>query len=233
MKTIVSKEAWRDARVALLEKEKAFTREREALAAARRGLPWTRVETPYAFEGREGRRTFADLFEGRSQLLVYHLMFAPEWEAACKSCSFWADGFDATIPHLAARDVTFAAISRAPVPKLEAFAKRLGWTFPWYSSGATSFNYDFNVSFDKARTAEGLNTYNYAKLTMGSTDMPGFSAFARDDEGGIFHTYSCFARGIDMMNPTYQMLDLVAKGRDEAGLPYTMSWLSHRDAYGR
>lgn len=228
--TVVSREAWITARKALLEKEKAFTEARDALAAERRALPRTRVTTPYVFDTAHGERTLEGLFEGKSQLVVYHFMFAPEWEAGCKACSFWADGFDHVAPHLAARDTAFTAISRAPLEKLRAFAKRFGWTFPWASSGRTTFNYDFSVSFDRGRETEA--TYNYKPFTGAMTDLPGFSAFLREPDGSVLHTYSCFSRGIDAMNPAYQLLDLTARGRDEAGLPAPMAWLRHRDLYG-
>jgi predicted dithiol-disulfide oxidoreductase (DUF899 family) len=228
---IVSKARWLEARRALLEREKELTRQRDALGAARRALPWVRVEEPYGFETVDGRRTLAQLFAGRSQLAIYHFMFAPEWEAGCKSCSFWADTFNGITSHLAARDVTFAAISRAPLAKLQAFARRMGWTFPWASSFESRFNYDFGVSFAPDELASGAKLYNYAGEPPDCTDMPGISVFVKDASERVYHTYSCYARGIDAMNAAYQYLDLVPKGRDEDALDFSMAWVRHHDRY--
>jgi predicted dithiol-disulfide oxidoreductase (DUF899 family) len=175
--------------------------------------------------------TLAELFAGRRQLVVYHFMFAPEWETGCKSCSFWADNFERSLVHLAARDATLVAISRAPLPKLEAFKQRLGWTFPWVSSGGNDFNYDFGVSFTPEQRQAGAVSYNFASRATANSDLPGISVFYRDDDGAVYHTYSCYARGLDMMNATYQYLDLLPKGRDEAGLEHTMSWVRLNDSY--
>jgi predicted dithiol-disulfide oxidoreductase (DUF899 family) len=231
MKTpqIVSASDWTRARVALLAKEKEFTRARDALSQARRELPWERVERRYVFDGPAGEETLEQLFEGRSQLVVYHFMFGPDAKAGCKSCSFWADSIDRAVVHLAHRDVTLIAISRAPVVKLAAFKQRLGWSFKWMSSGRTTFNYDFNVSFDPGRM--GPATYNYGPHTGSQSDLPGISVFYRDEKNEVFHTYSTFGRGIDLMNAAYNYLDLVPKGRDEDGLPATMSWTRFRDEY--
>jgi predicted dithiol-disulfide oxidoreductase (DUF899 family) len=235
MKTheVVSTGEWVEARKRLLAKEKEFTRVREQLSAERRALPWTRIDKDYAFDGPNGRETLAQLFGDRSQLVVYHFMFAPEWEVGCKSCSFWADNFNGITVHLRQRDVAFAAISRAPLAKLQAFAQRLGWTFKWVSSQGTDFNYDFQVSFKPEALARGDAIYNFAKLQHASSDMPGISVFAKDESGAVFRTYSTFGRGIDMMNTAYHYLDLVPKGRDEAGLPHTMTWVKLRDLYDR
>ena len=230
---IVSKSEWLQARKQLLAKEKEFTRLRDQLSTQRRSLPWLRIDKKYVFEGPNGRETLADLFEGRSQLVVYHFMFAPEWDVGCKSCSFWADNFNGITAHLNQRDVTFVAISRAPLPKLQAFAKRLGWTFKWVSSSGSDFNFDFNVSFKPEQVARGEATYNYAPFEEDGPERPGISAFAKDESGAVFHTYSAYGRGIDMMNTAYQYLDLVPKGRDEAGLPHTMAWVKLRDQYER
>jgi predicted dithiol-disulfide oxidoreductase (DUF899 family) len=231
MKTpqVVSASDWTRARVALLAKEKEFTRARDALSQARRELPWERVERRYVFDGPGGEETLEQLFDGRSQLVVYHFMFGPDAKAGCKNCSFWADSIDRAVVHLAHRDVTLLAISRAPVAKLAAFKQRLGWTFKWVSSGRTTFNYDFNVSFDPGRT--GPATYNYGPLTGSQADMPGISVFYRDEKNEVFHTYSAFGRGIDLMNTAYNYLDLVPKGRDEDGLPFAMTWTRIRDEY--
>jgi predicted dithiol-disulfide oxidoreductase (DUF899 family) len=230
---VVSKDEWITARKQLLAKEKEFTRLRDQLSEQRRALPWERVEKNYVFEGPKGKETLAQLFEGRNQLVVYHFMFAPEAENPCKSCSFWADNFNGIIAHLNQRDVTFVAISRAPLPKLQAFAKRLGWSFKWLSSGASDFNYDYAVSFRRDDVAKGGASYNYTPTETTMADLPGISVFFRDADGQVFHTYSCYSRGLDMMNTAYHYLDLVPKGRDEAGLPHPMAWVKFRDLYGR
>ena len=229
---VVTPEAWVEARKHILAKEKEFTRLRDQLSQARRDLPWVRVTKQYVFDGPEGKQTLGQLFTGRSQLIVYHFMFGPDWEAGCKSCSFWADNFNGIVPHLNQRDVTFVAISRAPLAKLQAFAKRLGWSFKWLSSSGGDFNYDYNVSFAPEELACGSAIYNYTANKMNMTELPGISVFFKDAEGSVFHTYSCYARGIDMLNTAYHYLDLVPKGRDEAGLPYPMAWVRLRDQYG-
>ena len=230
---IVSRDAWLEARKRLLDKEKAFMHQRDELSAERRALPWERVDKAYVFDTPEGKQTLADLFDGRSQLVIYHFMYGPNaGSKPCKSCSFWADNFERSVVHLTARDVTMLAVSRGPLAKLEAFKKRMGWTFKWVSSGGTDFNFDYNVSFPKDAEQNGGATYNYVPKTFAATEMPGISVFYKDADGAVFHTYSCYARGIDAMNATYQYLDLVPKGRDEAGLPDTMTWVRYHDAYG-
>ncbi|HVJ42054.1 MAG TPA: thioredoxin family protein [Dongiaceae bacterium] len=229
---IVSRQEWLASRRQLLAKEKAFIRERDALSEARRDLPWVKITKDYLFDTPAGRQSLSDLFAAHSQLVIYHFMFAPDWEDGCKSCSFWADNFNGLQPHLGARDVTMLAVSRAPLAKLQAAAKRYGWTFPWVSSGDGDFNYDFQVSMRPEELASGKAVYNYAPFAMQMTDMPGISVFFKDADGSIYHTYSTYGRGLDMMNAAYQYLDLVPKGRDEAGLPHTMSWVRHRDQYG-
>jgi predicted dithiol-disulfide oxidoreductase (DUF899 family) len=229
---IVSHAEWTAARKELLAREKQFTHERDRLSEARRNLPWERVSKDYVFERARGKATLAELFDGRSQLVIYHLMFGPDWKAACKSCSFWADNFNGIVEHLKHRDVTLMAISRAPLAKLTAFARRLGWTFEWASSLGNAFNHDFGVSFTPEELASGAVEYNYGPYKDAGSEMPGISAFARDADGNVFHTYSCYSRGIDMMNGAYQYLDFVPKGRDESGLPNAMSWLRLRDEYG-
>ena len=228
---IVSTEKWSRARRALLSREKEFMKLRDELSQARRDLPWERVSTSYAFEGEAGRETLADLFGVRTQLIVYHFMFAPEWEVGCKSCSFWADQFSATLPHLAARDVAFAAISRAPLRKLQGFAKRMGWRFKWVSSGDSEFNFDYHVSFRPEAIKSGTAQYNEASYTGSMTDLPGFSVFLKDTDNQLFHTYSTYGRGLDPMNAAYQLLDLVPRGRGEAGLPQPMAWVRLHDLY--
>jgi predicted dithiol-disulfide oxidoreductase (DUF899 family) len=227
---IVSRAEWIEARQRLLAQEKDFTHQRDQLSAARRDLPWVRVDEPYVFERTRGQATLAELFEGRSQLVVYHFMFAPEWEAGCKSCSFWADNFNGIVEHLNHRDVTMIAISRAPLAKLTGYARRLGWSFEWVSSFGNAFNQDYGVSFTPEDLARGEISYNYTTQKPHGPELPGISVFCKHDDGSIFHTYSCYARGLDMMNTAYHYLDLVPKGRDEAGGP--MSWLRRRDEYG-
>jgi predicted dithiol-disulfide oxidoreductase (DUF899 family) len=226
---IVSKDEWITARKQLLAREKEFTRLRDELSRERRELPWERVDKVYQFDTAAGSRTLADLFDGRHQLVVYHFMFAPDWETGCKSCSFWADNFNGIVLHLKQRDVSFAAVSRAPLQKLQAFAKRMGWSFNWVSSGNNDFNFDYQVSFTEAQI-QGEVDYNYGKRKFPATDAPGVSVFLRDGDN-IFHTYSSFGRGLDMLNTAYHFLDLVPKGRDEGGLPSTMAWVKLRDQY--
>jgi len=223
---------WLEARRSLLAREKELTHAREALAAERRALPWVRVEKPYAFESERGKRTLAELFEGRGQLLVYHFMFPASWEAGCKSCSFWADGYDGVQPHLAARDVTLVAISKAPLARLVAFRARMGWSFPWASSAENDFNRDFGVSITPDEISSRAPVYNFGTQPFGVEEAPGISVFAKDARGDVFHTYSCYSRGLDWLNPAYQLLDLVPKGRDEAGLPHPMAWVRLHDQYG-
>ncbi len=227
---IVSRDEWVAARKQLLAKEKELTRLRDALSQERRNLPWERVDKTYVFEGPNGRESLAELFDGRSQLIVYHFMFDPEWETGCKSCSFWADNFHGIVPHLKQRDATLVAISRAPLPKLQAFAKRLGWSFKWVSSFGSDFNYDYNVSFTPEERAGGKVVYNYAASKMNMSELPGISVFHKGADGQVFHTYSCYARGLDMLNTAYHYLDLLPKGRDETG-PHKMAWVRLHDQY--
>jgi predicted dithiol-disulfide oxidoreductase (DUF899 family) len=228
---IVSQEQWIAARRRLLVKEKEFMRLRDQLSSERRELPWERVDKDYVFEGPAGKVTLADLFAGRSQLIVYHFMFAPEWEEGCRGCSFWADNFNGIVPHLNQRDVSLVAISRAPLRKLQAFAARMGWNFKWVSSASSDFNYDYQASFKPEDLALGTAVHNYTRFEESMSDKPGFSVFLKDESGAIFHTYSTYARGIDPMNMAFQLLDLVPKGRDEAGLPHPMSWVKLHDLY--
>ena len=229
--TVVSREEWIAARKAHMAREKELTKAREALSEARRNLPWVKVDKDYVFEGPNGKVALADLFKGRPQLVVQHVMFAPEWEAACKSCSFWVDGFERMVPHLAARDTTVVAISRAPLGKLEAFKKRMGWTFDWFSSGNNDFNYDYGVSFTPEQIEAGKAKYNFGTTPLYGPELPGISVFYRDATGDIFHTYSTYARGLDMMNAAYHYLDLTPLGRHEDGLPYPMDWVRLCDQY--
>ena len=228
---IVSPSDWLAARKALLAKEKEFTRARDALSAARRELPWVKIDNPYAFDTNAGRKTLADLFENRSQLIVYHFMFHPDWNTGCKSCSFWADNFNNIIQHLNQRDVTMIAISRGPLAKLNAFKKRMGWDFEWVSSAPCEFNFDFGVSFTPATLKSGGNNYNFGTKSVAMEELPGLSVFCKDADGALYRTYSTYARGLDMLNAAYHHLDLVPKGRDEAGLPYGMAWVKLHDEY--
>ena len=229
---IVSGEEWVTARKLLLAREKEFTHARDELSKARRELPWRRVDKVYAFDGPDGRQTLADLFEGRSQLIVQHFMFDPDWDAGCKSCSFWADNFNGIVVHLKQRDVSFVAVSRAALPKIEAFKRRMGWSFKWVSSFPSDFNSDYHVSFGPDDLQRGTAEYNFEKQTELPPELPGVSVFARDERGDVFHTYSCYARGLDMLNAAYHYLDLVPKGRDEAGLSFPMAWVRLHDQYG-
>jgi predicted dithiol-disulfide oxidoreductase (DUF899 family) len=230
---VVGREEWLLARRELLAKEKDFTRLRDELSRQRRTLPWVRVDKDYVFEGPRGKAALPQLFAGRSQLIVFHFMFDPSWDAGCKSCSFWADSFNDNIVHLNQRDVSMVAISRAPLAQLQAYERRMGWSFEWYSSAGSSFNYDFAVSFTPEQREKGTAIYNYAPMKTSMSDLPGLSVFAKDDTETIFHTYSCYARGIDMTNSAYQLLDLVPKGRDEDGLAYNQSWVRRHDEYPR
>ena len=229
---VVSRDAWLAARKRHLGDEKELTRLRDRLSAERRELPWVKIDKSYAFDGPKGKETLADLFGGRSQLMVYHFMFAPEWEAGCRSCSFLADHFDGSLVHLAQRDVTLVAVSRAPLAKITAFKQRMGWRFNWVSSFGNDFNHDFHVSFTKEEMVNGKVYYNYDMQEFPSEEAPGISVFYKDATGEIFHTYSSYARGLDMLLGTYNYLDLVPKGRDEDGLAFTMAWVRHHDRYG-
>ena len=231
LERIVSQDEWLAARKALLAEEKELTRQRDRLSAKRRELPWVRVEKDYAFEGPAGRETLADLFGDRSQLLVYHFMFAPGWGEGCKSCSYLADHFDGALPHLRQRDVSFVVISRAPLAELMPFKQRMGWRFKWVSSYGSDFNHDYQVSFSPEELRTGRVCYNYADGDFPVEEAPGVSVFFRNDAGKIFHTYSCYARGLDGLVGTYNFLDLVPKGRDEDVYPFTMQWVRHHDRY--
>ncbi len=229
---VVSPEEWLAARKELLAKEKEFTRLRDELSRQRRNLPWERVEKEYSFEGPHGKETLADLFDGSNQLITYHFMFDPDWSEGCKSCSLFADHYDRSIIHLHQRDVTMVTVSRAPLAKLEAFKKRMGWSFKWVSSLGSDFNWDYHVSFTPEEQAEKRTYYNYGIHPFPSSEGPGISVFTKNDQGEIFHTYSSFARGLDILIGAYNLLDIVPKGRDEDNLPYGMEWVRHHDKYG-
>jgi predicted dithiol-disulfide oxidoreductase (DUF899 family) len=229
---VVSREEWLAARVELLKKEKELTRLRDEQSRQRRELPCVKVEKEYVFDGPHGRVTLAGLFGGRSQLVVYHFMFGPDWAEGCPSCSFVADHLDGMLPHLAARDVTLAAVARAPLAKIEAFKQRMGWRFPWVSSAGSDFNFDYRVSFAADERAGGKVEYNFAVQEFPSAEAPGVSVFSKTADGTVFHTYSTFARGVEALVGTYAVLDLVPKGRDEAALKFSMAWVRHHDRYG-
>ena len=235
---VVSHANWLEARKRHLADEKEFTRLRDRLNQQRRELPWESVDKSYEFEGTAGTQTLSDLFDGRSQLIVYHAMFDPAratpsttWteDAACQACSFWVDNFVNVIVHLNQRDVTLIAASRAPFPKIAAYMKRMGWSFKWVSSGDSDFNFDYGVSFRPDELKEGGALYNYTQQNPGLTEREGLSIFAKDDNGAVFHTYSAYARGIDMVNVAYHYLDLVPKGRDEG--EQGLDWVRRHDEY--
>lgn len=229
---IVSREEWLVARKAHLAQEKELTRLRDQLSQQRRELPWVIVDKDYIFQGPNGPKSLSDLFAGRHQLLVYHFMMGPDWDEGCPSCSFWADNYNGAVVHLNHRDVTLVAISRVPLEKLEAYKQRMGWTFPWVSSSNTDFNFDYHVSATPEEIERGdLVYYNYHMTSFPASERPGISVFYKDDDGTIYHTYSCYARGLDMLNGTYHLLDLLPKGRDEDNLPYPMAWVRRHDQY--
>ena len=226
---VVSAEAWLAARKELLAKEKEFTRLRDQVSALRRELPWEAVTREYLFEGPDGRQTLPQLFAGRSQLIVYHFMFAPDWDAGCPHCSHWADNFNGGIVHLNHRDVTMIAVSRAPYARLAAYHKRMGWSFKWVSSLGSDFNFDYRVSFTAQELEAHRAFYNYAWQDPGVAEREGVSVFFKDGQERVFHTYSAYARGIDILNTDYNLLDLTPRGRDEAGRgPF---WVRRHDEY--
>jgi predicted dithiol-disulfide oxidoreductase (DUF899 family) len=227
---IVTREQWLAARKQHLQREKEFSRLRDELSESRRRLPWVKLTQRYQFDTPSGKASLADLFGGRSQLIVYHFMFGPDWAEGCPSCSFWADNFNGIVVHLRHRDAQMIAVSRAPLSKIEAYRQRMGWSFTWVSSYGSDFNHDFGVSFTPEERAAGAVSYNYERREFPSEEAPGISVFAKKDQD-IFHTYSCYARGLDMLNGAYHYMDLTPKGRDEASLPHTMAWLRRHDRY--
>ncbi|MEA2616224.1 MAG: hypothetical protein QOE72_2007 [Chloroflexota bacterium] len=228
---VVSRDEWLAARTEHLRREKEFSKLRDQLSAERRALPWVRVDKTYTFDTPDGPRTLADLFDGRSQLIVYHLMFGPSWEEGCPSCSLLSDHIDGATVHLAQRDVTLIAVSRAPLDRIEAFRRRMGWRFPWVSSHGSDFNHDHHVSFTEEDRAAGEVDYNFGRQRYMSDELPGVSVFIRDESGDVFHTYSAYARGLDLLVGAYNYLDLAPKGRDEDALDFTMAWVRHHDRY--
>jgi predicted dithiol-disulfide oxidoreductase (DUF899 family) len=229
---VVSHEQWLQARKTHLKHEKELTHLRDQLSAERRQLPWVKIEKNYVFGTPAGKKTLADLFAGRSQLVIYHFMFGPDWKEGCPSCSFLSDHMDGAVPHLAARDVTLTMVSRAPLPKIEAFKKRMGWKFPWVSSYGSDFNPDFHVTFDHEQRKRGEVDYNYTMQKFPSDEAPGISVFYKNANGDVFHTYSSYGRGLDPLVGAYVILDMVPKGRDEDHLGFSMEWVRHHDRYG-
>ena len=230
---IVSKNEWIAARKVLLKKEKEFTALRDQLSQQRRDLPWVAVDKEYVFDGPNGKETLPDLFDGRSQLIVYHFMYDPNWDVGCPSCSFWVDNFNDIIVHLNQRDVTLIAISKAPFNKIAAYKKRMGWDFKWVSSYDTDFNFDYHVSFTQEELAKKKAFYNFISQDPRTSEREGISVFYKDLSDKIFYTYSAYARGIDILNNTYNYLDLVPKGRDEDGYDFPMAWVSRHDEYNK
>lgn len=228
---IVSKEEWLVARKEHLAKEKEFTRLRDQLSRERRALPWVKVEKKYVFDGPDGKLSLPDLFEGRNQLIVYHFMFGPDWEEGCPSCSFWADNFEGINIHLNHRDINMVAISRAPYKKLKAYKERMDWSFRWVSSLKNDFNRDYQVSFKPEEISSGETFYNFEISRFPGEEAPGISVFYKDQQGQVFHTYSCYSRGLDMLNGAYHFIDLTPKGRREDNLPHSMAWVRRHDQY--
>ncbi|AZC23317.1 MULTISPECIES: thioredoxin family protein [Pseudomonas] len=225
---VVTREQWLEARKQHLLHEKAFTRQRDLLSAERRALPWVRIDKPYRFQGPQGTLSLADLFGGRSQLLVYHFMFGAGWAEGCKGCSFLADHFDGANQHLAHHDIALVAVSHAPYEQFQAFRQRMGWQFDWVSSAGEDFNQDFGVSFSNEQRGTATASYNYAPINSNEEELPGLSVFYRNEQGEIFHTYSTYTRGLDLLIGTYNFLDLAPKGRNEGPI---MNWVRHHDRY--
>lgn len=229
---VVNRDEWLIARQEHLAKEKESTRLRDELAQRRRELPWVRVEKDYQFQGADGQQTLLDLFGNRSQLIVQHFMLGPGWQQGCPMCSYWGDNLSGTSIHMAHRDISFVAVSRGEIELIQAYKKRMGWDFNWVSSFNNDFNFDYHVSFADEDIERGEVYYNYRKTTFPSSEGPGVSVFCRNDQGEIFHTYSCYGRGLDVLNGAYHYIDLTPKGRDEKELPYPMAWVRRHDQYG-
>lgn len=235
---VVSREEWLQARVAHLQKEKAFDKERDRLTQERRDLPWVKVDKTYVFKSSIGgddeiqKESLSDLFQGRSQLIVYHFMFGADWEAGCSSCSLLADHMDGIQTHLAHRDISLVVVSTADPQKLEAYKKRMGWNFKWVSAGEMDFSQDYFVTFTQEQVDTKTATYNYKENTsFGSTEAPGASVFTKKDDGSVYHTYSTYGRGLDKLIGAYHYMDMVPKGRDEESLSWPMAWVRRHDEY--
>jgi predicted dithiol-disulfide oxidoreductase (DUF899 family) len=228
---VVSSQEWKEKRVELLKKEKELTRLFDDIKRQRRELPWEKVTRHYVFDGPNGKESLADLFDGRNQLIIYHFMFAPEWQEGCPSCSLVAENFDSNLLHLADRDVAFLAVSRAPLAKIQQFQRRMGWNFKWLSSYSNEFNRDFHVSFTNEEVAKKEMYYNYTNQYFPQQEGPGLSVFYKDGSGNVFHTYSTFGRGLEALLGVYNFLDMTPKGRNEEGLSFPMAWVRHHDRY--
>lgn len=228
---VVSRDEWLSARKQLLAEEKQLTRLRDELARKRRELPRVHVDEAYVFEGPDGKQSLADLFAGKSQLIVQHFMLGEGWGEGCPSCSFWADNYNGTVVHMQQRDASFVAVSNAPLAEIQAYKKRMGWSFKWVSSFGTDFNRDYHVTFTEDERANNEAFYNFKKGTFPVAEAPGVSVFYKDEQGEIFHTYSCYARGLDTLNAAYQYIDLLPHGRNEDDLPFSMAWLKRHDQY--
>ncbi len=228
---VATRDEWLAARKTLLQKEKELTRLRDEISNQRRQMPRVRIDKEYSFDGPAGPETLAELFEGRQQLITYHFMFDPEWKDGCKICSMFADSYDRVVPHLTGRDVTMVTVSSAPRSTLEAFKKRMGWSFKWVSCGENDFNCDYGVTFGPEDKEKGEVVYNYRTGPYGAPEMPGISVFCKDDYGAVYHTYSAYSRGLDTLMGMYQLLDITPRGRDEAALPFSMAWVKLRDQY--
>lgn len=228
---VVSREDWLKARLDLLAAEKELLRQKDELTRRRMAMPWERVEKSYGFAGPDGELSLFDLFGDHSQLIVYHFMFGPDWEQGCKSCSFWADNFNLLPTHLAHRDISFYAVSRAPLARLQAYKDRLGWSFPWVSAEGSDFNFDYQAAVRPDELARGEGYFNYKLQPNHASDMVGISVFARNEAGEIFHTYSSYQRGVEAVNGAYGFIDMTPKGRHEEGLPFPMAWVQRRDQY--
>ena len=231
MPDIVSEQEWREARVSLVKKEKDLTRLRDEVTAERRNLPWVLLAKDYIFAGENGQISLIDLFGQHDQLVVQHFMFGPDWEEGCPSCSFWVDGLNGTLDHLAARGIAYTAISRGPLEKLLIYRERMGWNIPWVSSLGNDFNFDFGVSFTPEQVESGKAEYNFGQSNHPPGEAPGFSVFTKDEAGRVYRTYSTYARGLDPINPVYQLIDLTPKGRDEEELAFPMAWVRRHDQY--
>ena len=229
--TIVTPSEWLAARKELLAEEKRLTHQMDAVSAKRRALPWVKIDKDYRFKSRCGSVSLLELFGTKSQLVIQHFMLGPDWKEGCPSCSYMADHTDGMLPHLAARDTTMLAVSRAPLAEIEAFKQRMGWSFEWVSSHESGFNHDFHVSFTEEQVASGKVEYNFTEQSFGSTEAPGISVFFKDDDGTIYHTYSVYGRGVELMMGTYRILDLTPKGRDEDTFEFTMEWVRYHDSY--
>jgi len=228
---VVNQEEWLQARKEFMVREKEFTKAREELSIARRALPKVLIEKDYRFNTPDGKASLGDLFKGRSQLVIYHFMLGPGWEEGCPSCSFWADNYNGTEIHLAHRDITLAAVSRGPLESIQAYKSRMGWSFDWYSSEGSDFNFDFNVSFTDEQKESGKPNYNFGTIPFPMDEGPGFSVFEKLEDGSVYHTYSTYARGLDIFNSAYHIMDMTPKGRDEDALPHAMAWVRRHDQY--